>query len=38
MANSPAGLLDEGDGDEDSLPEEDEQQDDNHLHDGQDDH
>lgn len=34
----PAGLLDERDGDEDPLAEEDEQQDDHHLHDAQDDH
>jgi len=34
----PAGLLDERDGDEDPLAEEDEEQHDHHLHDAEDDH
>lgn len=32
----PAGLFDESDGNQDSFPEEDEQQDDDELHDSQD--
>lgn len=36
--HAPAGFLDESDGNEDSLPEEDEEDDDHKLHDGQDDH
>lgn len=34
----PAGLFDEGDGNHDSLSEEDEEQDDDELHNSQDDH
>lgn len=37
-SDSPAGLFDEGDRDQDSLPEEDEQQNDDDLHGSQDDH
>lgn len=37
-AFEPAGLFDEGDGDQDSLPEEDEKQDDDEFHNSQDDH
>lgn len=33
-----AGLFDESNGNEDPLPQEDEQQDDDDLHDGQDNH
>lgn len=33
-----AGLFDESNGDEEPFPEEDEQQDDDHLHNGQDNH
>ena len=37
-SDRPAGLFDEGDGNQKSLPEEDEQQDDDDLQNSQDDH